>query len=136
MSATMRALGAVAALVVAGFLASGCGTAQRRAVETERLLAAAGFQMRLEDTERESKNMLNLPQREIFPQQRDGKTYFVYADDEYCNCIYVGTEEAYQRFSRMAVESKIAQQRLSASRAQANAALSWGAWGPFYRPWY
>ena len=136
MATSKGMIGAIVGLAIVGSLASGCGTSHRKAMETERMLAAAGFQMRVNDSVPEAQNMKDLPQREIFPEQYQGKNYFVYADDEYCQCIYVGTEEAYQRFSRMAVESKLAHQRLSASRAQANAALHWGAWGPFYRPWY
>lgn len=125
-------------LAVAGVLAvaSACGTAQRKAMETERLLAAAGFQMRMQDTPEEATDMAGLPQREIFHHQRDGEMYFVYADQEYCKCIYVGTPKAYQRYEKMAIEQKIARARLSAARAQQSAALSWGAWGPWYRPWY
>lgn len=115
---------------------SACGTAQRQAMQTERLLAAAGFQMRLNDTPDEAANMSSLPQREIFHQQKDGETYFVYADDEYCKCVYVGSAKAYQRYERLSMQQKIAQAQLRAARAQQSAALSWGAWGPWYRPWY
>lgn len=115
---------------------AGCGTAKRQAMQTERLLAASGFQMRLQDTEPEALNMKGLPQREIFHEQRDGQTYFIYADEEFCKCVYVGTAEAYRRFEKLAIESKIANAQLRAARAQQSAALSWGAWGPWYRPWY
>lgn len=114
----------------------GCGTAQRQAMQTERMLAAAGFQMRMQDTASEAQNMAGLPQRELFHQQKDGKTFFIYADDEYCKCVYVGSAEAYRRYEKMAIESKIANAQLRAARAQQSAALSWGAWGPWYRPWY
>lgn len=115
---------------------AGCGTARREAMQTERLLAASGFQMRIKDTPGEVENMAALPQRQIFPQQKDGETFFVYADDEFCNCVYVGSAKAYRRFERLSMESKIANAQLRAARAQQSAALSWGAWGPWYRPWY
>ena len=128
----VRGLAVIALLLIV----SACGTAQRRAMETERLLAAAGFQMRMQDTVEETSNMAGLPQRELFHHQREGRTYFVYADEEYCKCIYVGTPDAYQRYEKMAHEQKIARAQLSAARAQQSASLSWGAWGPWYRPWY
>lgn len=137
MSMSRNGLTVVVSLTVLGLFGIGCAAAtQRKVMETERLLAASGFQMRIQDSHHENENMKMLPQREIFPEQRDGQTYFVYADEEFCHCIYVGTAEAYQRFSQMSIEKEISEKRLRAARTQANAALSWGAWGPWYRPWY
>lgn len=80
--------------------------------------------------------MAALPQRVIFHQQRDSGTFFLYADEQYGKCVYVGSVEAYRRYEKMAIESQIANAQLRAARAQQSAARSWGAWGPWYRPWY
>jgi hypothetical protein len=127
---------AMLAIACAAGLA-GCAAARRdKAVATERLLTAAGFQMRIADTPDETVNLQTLPQREIFREQHEGKSYYVYADGKYCSCVYVGSAEAYQRYEKLAVEKEIAEANLRAARINQSNAMRWGAWGPWYSPWY
>lgn len=130
-------LGWALVFVVGGTLVSGC-TAIRRddALDTERTLAAAGFQMKFaDDSERLDSASAILPQRQLVPRTMDGQTRFVYADAEFCKCIYVGTEKAYQRYQRLAIRQQISQARLAAAEAQESAAMNWGMWGG-WGPWY
>ena len=122
-----------AALLGLSLLVAGC--AAQEAIQTERLLAASGFQMRLADTPQRLAQLETLPQMKLTPQQRDGELTYVYADAKECKCIYAGTEAAYQRYEKLAVQQKIAEERLAAAQEEQLNRLDWGMWGP-WGPWY
>lgn len=105
------------------------------AIDTERLLAAAGFQMRLADSAERQAQLEALTQRKLVTHNKDGKLRYVYADAKYCKCVYVGTEEAYQRYERFALKQRIANSQLQAAQMNADASMNWGMWGP-WGPWY
>lgn len=114
-----------------------CKTMERNeAIHTERLLAAAGFQMRLADSPGRVQELASLPKRKLVPTRSGGALHYVYADDLGCKCIYVGSEKAYQRYERFALRERIANQQQEAAMDMQEASLNWGAWGPWYSPWY
>ena len=106
-----------------------------QARDTERLLAAAGFQMRLADSADRQTHLSTLTQRKLAPHTQDGSLRYVYADDKYCKCVYVGTEEAYQRYERFVLKQRVANTQLEAAQMNADASMNWGMWGP-WGPWY
>ena len=105
-------------------------------IDTERLLAAAGFQMRMADSPERLAHLSTMTQRQLVPEMKDGSLRYVYADDKYCKCLYVGTEKAYQRYERFAFKQRIANQQQQAAMAAQEASLNWSSWGPWYSPWY
>ena len=139
--------------------AGGCTAVEHtKAMRAERELSASGFQLeswhvrRAEGAGREASAARARP-RPVRRQRR-----YVYADAAFCECIYAGTEGAFQRF-RGAVAEDIQRQALAdsmlldppidASTAERNEALasktilapsggasldweSWGPWGPWY----
>ena len=107
-----------------------------KAIQTERLLAAAGFQMQLVNTPAQRAHLESLTQRKIVPHSRNGETYYVYADALECKCLYVGSQEAYQRYEQRVLDQKIADQQERTAAMNENAAMDWGLWGPWYSPWY
>jgi hypothetical protein len=108
---------------------SGCATIQRaEAKQKERVLAAAGFQMKLADTPDRFLQIESLPQRKLTRVSDEGELRFVYADKDYCKCLYAGTEAAYDRYQKLSLEKEIADERRTASS-------NWGAWG-YWGPWY
>lgn len=123
---------------VMGAMLAGCAWIQnRQAIETERILAAAGFQMKFADTPEKIAHLQTMTQRKLVPHQRDGKVYYVYADANECKCIYVGTEQAYQRYQKLAFEKRLANAQLQAAAMNRDASMNWnmwGGWGP--GPWY
>jgi len=132
-----NARGWAAVVLLGGTLAAGC-TAMRRdsAFQTERTLAAAGFQMKFADDPAKLASIAKIqPQRGLVPQQMDGEPRFVNADANFCKCIYVGTEKAYQRYQGLAIRQEISDSRLAAAQAQESAAMNWGMWGG-WGPWY
>ena len=107
----------------------GCATIQRAdTTDKERTLAAAGFQMKFADTPERLAQIQGLPQRKLTRVPDGSELRFAYADANYCKCLYVGTESAYDRYQKLALEKEIADERIEAS-------MNWGAWGP-WGPWY
>jgi hypothetical protein len=104
-------------------------------IQTERLLAAAGFQMRLADSPERQAHLATMMQRQLVPEMQDGSLRYIYADAKYCKCIYVGTEKAYQRYERYAFKQRVSDQRLAAAQINEDASMNWGMWGP-WGPWY
>lgn len=130
-------LGWMAAVLVGGTMLAGCTAIERsNARQAERTLAAAGFQMKFADDTGKLSNAGQIqPQRTLVPQKLDGEMRFVYADAEFCKCVYVGTERAYQHYQKMAIQQQISQAQLGAAQAQESAAMNWGMWGG-WGPWY
>ena len=114
-------------------LVAGC--AAQEAIQIERLLAASGFQMRLADTPARLAAVETLPQMKLVPQDRNGAVTYVYADAKECKCIYAGSEQAYQRYEKLALQQKIATERLEAAQEEQLNRMDWGMWGP-WGPWY
>lgn len=113
----------------------GCATVGYGPVATERVLSAAGFQMKLPDTPETLATLHRLPPRTLVPAPRDGQMRYVYADPRGCGCLYVGTEAQYQEYQRLELEKQLADERLSAAQEYRNAATMWGdGWGPW--PWF
>jgi nitrate reductase cytochrome c-type subunit len=104
---------------------AGCAAIKKsEATNTEQLLAAAGFKMKMADTPEKLAHLQTLTQMKVVPHDRDGKMYWVYADANYCKCLYVGDQEAYQRYENLLVKQNIAEMN-------ENAAMNWGLWGPW-----
>jgi len=102
---------------------AGCTAIEKSdAEDAEQALAAAGFQMKLADTPALEAQMKKLPQRKLTHVERDGKLFFVYADDLVCKCLYVGDQAAYQRYEKLSLEENIA-----ADEAMTD--MDWSAWG-------
>ena len=129
--------GWMAAILVGGTMMTGCTAIKRdNALQTERTLAAAGFQMKFaDDTGRLANAEQIQPQRTLVPQSLDGEPRFVYADAEFCKCVHVGTERAYQQYQKLSIQQQISNAQLSAAEAQESAAMNWGMWGG-WGPWY
>jgi outer membrane murein-binding lipoprotein Lpp len=118
------------AVILALAYLSGCAAIQRSdAMDTERSLAAAGFQMKFARTPEQIAKANELPQRSLTPTPGpDGTNRFVWADATYCKCIYVGTEAAYDRYRKLQIKQEIAENEEMAS-------MNWGAWDG-WGPWY
>ena len=114
-----------------GLLLGGCAAIQQsQAIDTERALAASGFQMKMADTPQKLASVQTLPQRKLFPQNIDGEVRYVYADARYCKCVYAGSQKSYQNYAKLEEQEEIAETN------EMNATMNWGAWGPWGPWWY
>lgn len=121
------------AVATLGVVASGCAAIRKSDVDTqEQLLSAAGFQMKLADTPQKVAHLQGMTSQKLVPHTKDGKLYYVYADPEFCKCLFVGNEPAYQKYQQLALQQKLSQERLNAAAMNENAAMNWGMWGPFW----
>ncbi len=66
-------------------------------------LVQAGFTMRSVDTPEMMERARRLPQRRIASRMKDGQSYYLYADVDYCKCILVGNQQALQAYRDMAL---------------------------------
>jgi len=122
-----------AALVSVVVVMSGCAAMRKSDVDTqEQLLSASGFQMKLADTPDKLAHLQALTSQKLVPHTKDGKLYYVYADPEFCKCMFVGNEPAYQKYQDLALKQKLSQERLNAAAMNENASMNWGMWGPYW----
>ncbi len=123
-------LSTIFAVTLFAFLFSACAAIEKHeAMDTERTLSAAGFKMKFADTPKQLLNTQTMVQRQLVSHMKDGSVYYVYADAEFCKCLYVGSDEAYQRYQKLAIKQEIANERIQAAEINENAAMNWGAWG-------
>ncbi|HEY7206288.1 MAG TPA: hypothetical protein VIA61_18420 [Methylomirabilota bacterium] len=125
----MRAVVAMLVLAVAGCAAIRGHDAR----DTEEVLAAAGFHMKLADTPEKLARLQTLTPQKLVPHQRNGKVYFVYADPDFCKCLYAGTEQNYQEYQRLGLQKRLADEQLMAAQDNLYAPMNWEAWGAW--PW-
>ncbi|MGE0822416.1 MAG: hypothetical protein AB7G75_02660 [Candidatus Binatia bacterium] len=112
---------------------NGCAAMRRADVhDTEDLLAAAGFHMKLVDTPEKVARLNNLPPLKLRVESTHGKVLYSYADPDTCHCVYVGGPEEYSQFKRLALEKHIADEQLQAAQVEESAAADWRIWGPLW----
>jgi hypothetical protein len=94
--------------LIAALPLAGCAAMQRgEAQDTERLLAAAGFQAQQADTPEKLANLRTMPPRKLVSQSKGGNFEYAYADPDYCQCLYVGGPTEYAAYQRLAREEEI-----------------------------
>lgn len=108
-------------------LVNGCSTTSSR----ENMLSAAGFKEVPADTPERQVHLNSLPADKITPVQRNGTTYYTFADPKH-NVLYVGQEAQYQEYRRLRLQKQMADEQLAA--AQMNEDAAWNAWGPWGAP--
>jgi len=121
-----------------GFLATGAvmvlmlvaGCASQDAIQTERLLAASGFRMQLADTPNRMEHLKTLPQRKLTPHKHaDGQIGYIYADAEFCKCLYSGSQKSYDQFEKLSTEQEIAMERRASETMLESEELRSDLWG-------
>ena len=133
-SSRVRLIASLSCLAVPALLTAGCATAANQARENS--LAAAGFIDRPANTPERQAMLANLPPHRFLRRVHDDIVHYVYADPTGCNCLYVGTQEAYGRYQRQQQRQNIANQNALAADEYSNASWNWGAWGGgFGRRW-
>jgi hypothetical protein len=126
-------------LPVTGLLASlliGCTMVERQETKnTEQLLAAAGFNIKPADTPQKLASLQAMRQRKVIRREvRPGAPLtFYYADATTCRCIYIGNEQNFQEYQRLATEQGIAiANQESALDASLDSYWAYDSWMPVY----
>lgn len=129
-------VGAVALVVAATTGVGGCAAIRKQeGLQMDRLLAAAGFQVRPANTPERMTQLKTMTPLKVIPTEQNGKTFFVVADPYECQCLYVGNERAYDAYQKLALKQEYAQDNLAAAEMNEDAAMDWGMWGP-WGGWY
>lgn len=123
-------LSLVGVLLVAGVL-SGCETQQQRVEQHEDNLSAAGFVIRPANTPERKAMLAKLPANKLVMRQRGDTIHYVYADPLVCGCLYVGTQQAYNKYKANQLAQNLANQQQMTAESYSDAAWDWGGWGPY-----
>jgi len=131
--ALLQLVGAL--LILVGAL-GGCAAIERQqAADTEKLLVAAGFQMRPADSAERQQDLANMPPHTIVAHREGAETVYTYADAQNCRCLYVGGAKAYAEYRRLEVSEEIARDMSAASMNAASTNWDvWGSWDPRWGP--
>ncbi len=120
-------------VLVTAFAVGGCAATRRHeARDTGDLLVAAGFSSKPADTPQQEQQLRELLPLKMVSQSKDGHLVYRYADPYSCDCLYVGDEQAYAEYKRLALKKQVAEERLEAAEAEESAAIDWGLWGPWW----
>ncbi len=118
-------IGSVMAIMLAG-----CAAIEKQDTEgTEQLLSAAGFNIKPADTPEKLASLQVMEQHKVVRRElSDGQLRFLYADAAVCRCLYVGDEQAYQQYQKLAVQQENAS--MDQQAALDNSLDNWWAYDP------
>ncbi len=118
-------------LLLASLCLSACATQQEQVTQKEDSLAAAGFTVRPANTP-ERQAMLNRLPPHHFVQRTHGDTItYVYADPLVCDCLYVGSQQAYGQYRQHVQQQQLADEQELTAQEYSDPAWNWGGWGPW-----
>ncbi len=125
----------LAAALLALAATAGCTMIEhQQANSTEQLLAAGGFSIKAADTPQKLAALQQMKQRKLLRRKGpDGNPQFLFADAQFCRCLYVGDEAAYQNYQRLSVQQQIADDnREAALDASMDSPWAYDWWSPAY----
>jgi len=96
---------------------------QQRAERIEPMLSAAGFSMRIANTPDKLDHLKSLPQLQVkyYPDEAGRPKYWM-ADAQFCQCLYLGDEPAYQKYQDLRLQQRMAEEQRAAAQEQEMAA--------------
>lgn len=110
---------------------SACETQQQRISEHEDRLSAAGFVIKPANTPERQEMLKKLPADRFVRREHGDAVHFVYADPVVCGCLYIGTQEAYNRFKANELAQRFLDEQRMTADTYSDATWNWGAWGPW-----
>jgi len=119
-------------------LVSGCAIFSSSSVkDTEAMLSAAGFQVKLADTPEKLEHLQSLDQHVLLTREKDGQVYYVYADAAGQQLFY-GDEKAYQNYQirrqqekEDALDEELTEKEHDDAVLNAETSWDWGIWEPW-----
>jgi len=102
------------------------GSACNQVQNKEDMLAAAGFNLVPASTPQRQASLAAMPPHKFVHTVHNNTVRFVYADPTICDCLYVGSQAAYDRYRANVFEKQIANEQ--EMTAQMNE-MDWGPWG-------
>jgi hypothetical protein len=109
---------------------SACQLQQNDIIQHEDNLSGAGFVVRLANTAERQAMLHRLPANQFVRRESGGVILYVYADPVACSCLYVGNQQAFDRYVSNQQWDLYGQEKIAAL-AYYDAAWNWDAWGPW-----
>ena len=103
-------------MLIVAFLMGCAGTGKISPFQMDEMLVRAGFQMHTADTPKKLDFLKSLPQNELVHKTYNEKVSYFYVDGSSCQCMYVGDEQAYQRFKQSVKEEQMDEKIETTSR--------------------
>jgi hypothetical protein len=114
----VNAIHRLSILAGAALLAAACADTGTAVSTKEDMLAGAGFVPKKADSSARMATLKALPAHQFVQRTNDGRTRYLYGDPTLCGCIYVGDQNAYDRYRQQMAA------RQTATDAQIRAVLS------------
>lgn len=127
LSARVPSAAACALVLLAGL--AGCATPQQVVASQEDSLAAAGFIVRPADTPQRVAMLSRLPANRFVQRVHGDIVTYVYADPLVCDCLYVGSQQAYGQYRAAKQRQQIANEQALAAQSYVDSQWDWGGWG-------
>ena len=108
-----------------------CTTMQERVTQREDKLVAAGFTVRPANTPARQAMLNRLPPHHFVQRVHGNVVTYVYADPLVCDCLYIGSQQAYAQFRRDIEQQKLADEQEMTAAMYSDQSWDWGAWGPW-----
>ncbi|WP_367027054.1 hypothetical protein ABZN20_05615 [Methylococcus sp. ANG] len=110
----------------------GCAASNEKVETVEELLAAAGFKIFYAQSSQEQANLDAIPQRQLVSHRVKDTLTYLYADNEQCDCVYVGDQAAQDRLRQLAAEKMQADWQVEASELRLDWTMNPAVWGGMY----
>jgi hypothetical protein len=93
----------MAATAALALMLAGCAEVSQKSdpQDPQRLLAFAGFSLKLAVTQDDRDQIARIPQRELLRVASSPQPLYIWADAAGCKCYYVGDDNAYQRLEAL-----------------------------------
>lgn len=118
-------------LAACALLLAGCLSPQQVIGQQEDQLAAAGFEQRPANSAERQDMLKRLPPNQFVRHVDGDNVTYVYGDPVVCNCLYVGTQQAYGAYMRYLQARQLMNEQRAAAMMYSDPAWRWGAWGPW-----
>jgi len=119
-------------LLLAAVGLAACASPQEQVSQKEDSLSAAGFVVRPANTPKRQAMLNRLPPHHFVRRVKGDTVSYVYADPLVCDCLYVGSEEAYNQYKLHVQQQNLADQQEMTANAYSDPAWSWNEWGGGY----
>jgi hypothetical protein len=124
-------IGAKVIPIVCAFVLAGCASVSDLVADKEDQLAAAGFVVKPANTEERQAMLRRLPPHHFVQRAVGDQVTYVYADPLVCDCLYVGTQAAYSRYTHYLQQKRLADEQEMTATFYSDPAWNWGMWGPW-----
>jgi len=122
--------GPLVALSLATAALPACQLQQQSIIQHEDNLSAAGFAVHLANTAERQAMLHRLPANQFVRRVNGDVTLYVYADPVACSCLYVGNQQAFDRYVSNQQLDLYGEEKVAAL-SYYDAAWNWDAWGPW-----